>query len=72
MNPFEGRELPYSAFDRLGQIRHADIVNKVLLPLCTSLIDPLSGQTPCLGFDSAGALAADFHTGLKREILNSG
>src|SRR5450631_4839872 len=34
---------------------------EVLLPLCTSLVDPLFGQAQCLGLDPAGADAADFH-----------
>jgi hypothetical protein len=46
---YEGRELPYSAFDRLSQIRQADIVNnKRLAParptasVCSRLVDFLS------------------------------
>src|SRR5260370_16238861 len=34
---------------------------EVLLPLCTSLVDPLFGQAQCLGLDPTGADAADFH-----------
>ena len=33
---------------------------EVLLPLCTSLVDPLFGQAECLGLDPTGADAADF------------
>src|SRR5260370_42102851 len=34
---------------------------EVLLPLRTSLVDPLFGQAQCLGLDPTGADAADFH-----------
>src|SRR6266481_2427135 len=43
---------------------------EVLLPLCTSLVDPLFGQAQCLGLDPTGADAADFDRAwrIKRRI----